>query len=44
VLLGDERDSPRGRIYLMKEMFEHDRPASPEVSATSTAASPASRA
>ena len=23
VLLGDERDSPRGRIYLMKEMFEH---------------------
>jgi glycolate dehydrogenase iron-sulfur subunit len=31
VLLGDERDSPRGRIYLMKEMFEHDRPASPEV-------------
>jgi glycolate oxidase iron-sulfur subunit len=31
VLLGDERDSPRGRIYMMKEMFEHDRPASPEV-------------
>ena len=31
VLLGDERDSPRGRIYLIKEMFEHDRPASPEV-------------
>jgi glycolate oxidase iron-sulfur subunit len=31
VLLGDERDSPRGRIYLMKEMFENDRPASPEV-------------
>jgi glycolate oxidase iron-sulfur subunit len=31
VLLGDERDSPRGRIYLMKEMFEHDRPASLEV-------------
>jgi glycolate oxidase iron-sulfur subunit len=22
VLLGDERDSPRGRLYLMKEMFE----------------------
>ena len=22
VLLGDERDSPRGRIYLMKEMFD----------------------
>ncbi len=31
VLLGDERDSPRGRIYLMKDMFERDRPASPEV-------------
>jgi glycolate oxidase iron-sulfur subunit len=31
VLLGDERDSPRGRIYLMKDMFERDVPASPEV-------------
>ena len=31
VLLGDERDSPRGRIYLMKDMFEQDRAASPEV-------------
>ncbi|MEE9588846.1 MAG: glycolate oxidase subunit GlcF [Hyphomicrobiaceae bacterium] len=31
VLLGDERDSPRGRIYLIKDMFEHDRDASPEV-------------
>jgi glycolate oxidase iron-sulfur subunit len=31
VLLGDERDSPRGRIYLMKEMFETGRPASTEV-------------
>src|SRR5215212_317803 len=31
VLLGDELDSPRGRIYLMKEMLEHDRPATPEV-------------
>jgi glycolate oxidase iron-sulfur subunit len=31
VMLGDERDSPRGRIYLMKDMFERDRPASPEV-------------
>ena len=31
VLLGDERDSPRGRIYLMKEMFEKERKASPEV-------------
>jgi len=27
VLLGDELDSPRGRIYLMKEMLEQDRPA-----------------
>src|SRR5450432_1076907 len=31
VLLGDELDSPRGRIYLIKEMLEHDRPATPEV-------------
>ncbi len=31
VLLGDELDSPRGRIYLMKEMFEQSRPATPEV-------------
>lgn len=31
VLVGDERDSPRGRIYLMKDMFENDRDASPEV-------------
>ena len=29
VLTGDERDSPRGRIYLMKQMFEtRDVPAS----------------
>ncbi|HVT52360.1 MAG TPA: 4Fe-4S dicluster domain-containing protein, partial [Dongiaceae bacterium] len=27
VLLGDELDSPRGRIYLMKEMFEQGRDA-----------------
>ena len=26
-LLGDERDSPRGRIYLIKNMLEGDRPA-----------------
>jgi glycolate oxidase iron-sulfur subunit len=26
-LLGDERDSPRGRIYLIKEMLESGRPA-----------------
>jgi glycolate oxidase iron-sulfur subunit len=31
VLLGDELDSPRGRIYLMKEMFENDRPANEQV-------------
>ncbi|HZD90658.1 MAG TPA: glycolate oxidase subunit GlcF [Pseudolabrys sp.] len=31
VLLGDELDSPRGRIYLMKEMLENDRPASRDV-------------
>ena len=26
-LLGDELDSPRGRIYQIKDMFENDRPA-----------------
>jgi glycolate oxidase iron-sulfur subunit len=31
VLLGDELDSPRGRIYLIKEMLEQGRPATPEV-------------
>ena len=31
VLVGDERDSPRGRIYLMKDMFENDRDAGDEV-------------
>jgi glycolate dehydrogenase iron-sulfur subunit len=31
VLLGDERDSPRGRIYLIKEMLERDQPATAEV-------------
>ena len=30
-LLGDELDSPRGRIYLIKDMLEQDRPASAEV-------------
>ncbi|MGZ8391196.1 MAG: glycolate oxidase subunit GlcF [Rhodoplanes sp.] len=30
VLLGDELDSPRGRIYLIKDMLEHDRPAAAE--------------
>ena len=31
VVLGDERDSPRGRIYLMKDMFEGGRDPSAEV-------------
>lgn len=31
VLDGDERDSPRGRIYLMKDMFEGNKPASATV-------------
>jgi glycolate oxidase iron-sulfur subunit len=31
VLLGDELDSPRGRIYLIKDMLEHARPATAEV-------------
>jgi glycolate oxidase iron-sulfur subunit len=30
VLTRDELDSPRGRIYLIKEMFENDRPADRE--------------
>lgn len=31
VMLGDERDSPRGRIYLMKDMFEAGKSASEDV-------------
>jgi len=31
VLLGDELDSPRGRIYLIKDMLENDRPAGAKV-------------
>lgn len=31
VELGDELDSPRGRIYLIKEMLEKDKPASAAV-------------
>jgi glycolate oxidase iron-sulfur subunit len=31
VLLGNELDSPRGRIYLIKDMLENDRPATGEV-------------
>ncbi len=30
VLLGDENDSPRGRIYLMKDMLEKGKPATAE--------------
>ena len=31
VLLGDELDGPRGRIYLIKEMLERDAPATAKV-------------
>ena len=31
LLLGDELDSPRGRIYLIKDMLEEGRPATEEV-------------
>ena len=31
VLLGDELDSPRGRIYLIKEMLEKAKPATATV-------------
>jgi len=31
LLLGDELDSPRGRIYLIKDMLENDRPASEHI-------------
>jgi glycolate oxidase iron-sulfur subunit len=31
VLLGDELDSPRGRIYLIKDMLENGKPANEEV-------------
>jgi glycolate oxidase iron-sulfur subunit len=31
VLLGDELDSPRGRIYLIKDMLEKDRPPTADV-------------
>lgn len=30
LLLGEENDSPRGRIYLMKDMLEQNRPADAE--------------
>ena len=45
VLLGDELDSPRGRIYLIKEMLENDRAGDRRRwSSISIAASPASPA
>src|SRR6202042_2273399 len=31
LLLGDELDSPRGRIYMIKDMLEHQRTPSAEV-------------
>lgn len=31
VTLGDELDSPRGRIYQIKDMLEGDKPASPQL-------------
>ena len=31
LLLGDELDSPRGRIYLIKDMLEPSKPASAKV-------------
>jgi len=31
VTLGNELDSPRGRIYLIKDMLENDRPADSEI-------------
>src|SRR5215218_7612277 len=31
VLLGDERDSPRGRIWLIKDMLEKNATPTPEV-------------
>src|SRR5690348_3524679 len=31
LLLGDELDSPRGRIYLMKDMLESGKPATPQI-------------
>ncbi len=31
LLLGDELDSPRGRIYLIKDMLENGKPATPEL-------------
>ena len=41
VLLGDELDSPRGRIYLIKGMLEHAARPRRKRSSISTAACPA---
>ncbi len=30
-LLGDERDSPRGRIYMIKDMLENEREPTPQI-------------
>jgi glycolate oxidase iron-sulfur subunit len=30
-LLGDERDSPRGRIYMIKDMLENERQPTPQI-------------
>ena len=43
-LLGDELDSPRGRIYLIKDMLENERPPTEDVVKHIDRASPASRA
>jgi glycolate oxidase iron-sulfur subunit len=44
VTLGNELDSPRGRIYLIKDMLENGSPADEQSSPISTAACPASPA
>ena len=41
VLDGNELDSPRGRIYLIKDMLENDRPATARSRCISIAACPA---
>ena len=44
VTQGDERDSPRGRIYLIKDLLETGRKLKPKRSGRSTIASLASPA
>ena len=41
VVAGDERDSPRGRIYLIKDLLETGRAPTEDVVGRSTIASPA---